>query len=99
MVIILKFIFPLLVNAIGQVFWLWSRGGRLPIWPREADELDQIMHRPFASPILFIVGAILSIYGLYKSYFIVWWMLPVSFFGGAILAKIIYILIIKHFIE
>ncbi|PIU99760.1 MAG: hypothetical protein COS58_00605 [Candidatus Tagabacteria bacterium CG03_land_8_20_14_0_80_41_22] len=95
----MKFIIPFIITAIGQVFWLWSRGGRLPIWPREADELDQMIYRPFASPILFSIGAVLTVYGLYKSYFVEWWMLLISFFGGALLAKIIYILIIRRFIE
>ncbi len=90
---------PIFITSLGYTFWLWSRGGRLPMWPREIDELDQAMHRPFASPLLFIAGATLTIYGLYRSYLIGWDIVLVSFFVGAFLGIMIFRFVIHRLIS
>jgi len=96
---IVKFILPIIITSTGYAFWLWSRGGKIAKWPRELDEEYQALYAPIAALILRLVGAVLIVFGLYRSYNVSWILIIVSFFAGAFLGKIVYTLLLRRLVE
>jgi len=92
-------VLPILITAVGSTFWLWSRGGKITKWPSELDEMEQALNAPLAGPFLWFIGTGLTVYGLYRSYRVSWILVIVSFFVGAFVGKIIYILLLRQFVE
>ena len=92
-------VLPILITAVGSTFWLWSRGGKIAKLPKQLDEMEQVLYAPLAGPFLWFIGTGLMIYGLYRSYRISWILVIVSFFVGAFVGKIIYILLLRRFVE
>lgn len=76
-----------LITSLGFSFWLWSRGGT-----------GNIEDQPAASPILWLIGAIMILFGLHNAFLVSWGAVIIHFFGGAIIGLLIFSLIIKRFI-
>jgi len=77
----IRYVLPIVITSVGVFFWLWSRGGKWRVAkPREIDKMEQALNAPMAAPLLWLISAALTIYGLYSAYKISWLVVFITFF-------------------